>query len=64
MTRISEKRKAEMAMFLDEHDRIRYNMTCLECENSCEQSFRTTILHCPAYIKKVIDYGNEDSKGG
>ena len=52
-----------MAMFLDEYDRIRYNMTCLECENSCEQSFRTTILHCPAYRKKVIDYGNEDRKG-
>ncbi len=63
MPRMSKRRKEEMAVFLNDRNRIQYNRICMGCENDCKQSFRATVMQCPIYRKKVKDNGHKDSKG-
>mgnify|MGYP007128251469 CR=1 FL=1 len=62
MPRMSKKRKEEWAFFLIERNRITYNPLCRKCRRTCKQSFRATIIECPAFISKRAK--QPDGKGG
>ena len=52
MPRMPNYIKREWAFFLDERGRKKFSLTCRNCERSCKQSFRATILRCPKYLSK------------
>lgn len=52
MPRMSKKRKQEWALFLNERNRITYNVLCRKCVNDCKQSFRVLVIECPKYLSK------------
>ena len=52
MPRMPKYLKEELAFFLDERGRKKYNELCRKCERSCKQSFRTTVIQCPHYLSK------------
>ena len=46
MPRMSQKMKAEMAFFIGDNGRIKYNDLCRKCSHDCKQSFRAKIVVC------------------
>ncbi len=52
MPRMPKYLKEEWAFFLDERGRKKYCKTCRECERTCKQSFRATVVYCPKYLSK------------
>ena len=52
MSRMSKKRRLEWAYFLNERNRITYNMQCRRCQKDCKQSFRAVLIICPKYLSK------------
>lgn len=48
MPRMSRKRKNELAFFLNDRGRVAYNVLCRKCRRICKQSFRATVIDCPA----------------
>ena len=52
MPRMPKYLKEELAFFLDERGRKKYNELCRKCERSCKQSFRATVIQCPHYLSK------------
>ena len=52
MPKMSNKRKLEWALFLNDHNRITYNLLCRKCCHQCKQSFRAIIIACPPYQSK------------
>ena len=52
MPRMSKKRKQEWTFFLNDRNRITYNLLCRKCRRACKQSFRATVVECPAFISK------------
>lgn len=53
MPKMSKQKKAEMAMFLGEKGRIKYNAKCRTCAHSCKQSHKVDLVSCPVYERKV-----------
>lgn len=47
MPRMSQKRKNELAFFLNDRGRVTYNELCRKCRHTCKQSFRATVIDCP-----------------
>ncbi len=57
MPKMSNKRKQEWALFLNERNRITYNDLCRRCANDCKQSYRSTVIQCRKYkSKRGVDY--------
>lgn len=52
MPRMPKYLKEELAFFLDERGRKKYNELCRKCERSCKQSFRAIVIQCPHYQSK------------
>ena len=52
MPRMSKKRKREWALFLNERNRITYNLLCRNCRRDCKQSFRVLVIECPKFLRK------------
>ncbi|MCC8081729.1 MAG: hypothetical protein LIO80_06960 [Lachnospiraceae bacterium] len=52
MSRMSKKRKEELAFFLNERGRVSYNDLCRKCQRDCKQSFRAGLIECPRYLSK------------
>lgn len=52
MPRMPKYLKEELAFFLDERGRKKYNELCRKCERSYKQSFRAAVIHCPHYLSK------------
>ena len=52
MPRMSKKRKAEGSYFLNEKGRITNHALCRRCANTCKQSSRADVIHCPKYRSK------------
>lgn len=52
MPRMSKKRKLEWSFFLNDRNRITYNILCRQCRHRCKQSFRARIIDCPSYYSK------------
>ena len=48
----SQKWKLEWAFFLGADGRRKYNEQCCRCVHDCKQSYRVTIVSCPAYKSK------------
>ena len=55
MPRMSEKKKREWAVFLNERNRITYNTLCMRCVRGCKQSFRCIVIQCPKFERKEIN---------
>lgn len=54
MPRMSQKKRQEMAFFINESGRIRHNPRCLKCARDCKQSFRAILVACPKYNPKPV----------
>ena len=52
MPRMSNRSKEELSFFLNDRGRITYAQLCRRCERGCKQSFRATVITCPAYLSK------------
>lgn len=52
MPRMSKKRKLELSFFLNDRNRITYNLLCRRCRRTCKQSFRAVIIDCPPFQSK------------
>lgn len=52
MPRMSKKRKLEWSFFLNDRNRITYNLLCRQCRRTCKQSFRAVIIDCPPFQSK------------
>lgn len=52
MPRMSKKKKAELAFFLNDRGRMAYNGLCRKCQYPCRQSFRADLVDCPRYLSK------------
>lgn len=50
--RMSEKKKQELAFFLNDKNRITYCEKCRKCTEECKQSFRAMVVACPNYHSK------------
>lgn len=55
MPKMSKKRRLEWAYFLNESNRITYNLLCRKCQKDCKQSFRAVLIFCPKYLSKRKD---------
>lgn len=52
MPPMTKKRKKEWSFFLNERNRITYQILCRRCMHICKQSFRAEIIECPNYYSK------------
>ena len=52
MPRMSNRDKEELAFFLNDRGRVAYAQLCRKRKRECKQSFRATIIACPAYLSK------------
>lgn len=50
--KLSEKKKFEDQLFLDNKNRYCFNSKCKKCKHSCKQSFRVEIVCCPNFESK------------
>ena len=52
MSRMSKKRKQELALFLNERGRVEYNSLWRQCVHSCKQAYRVLVIECGRYLSK------------
>ena len=52
MPRMSKKRKQELALFLNERGRVKYNSLCRRCVHTCKQAYRVLVIECDRYLSK------------
>lgn len=52
MARLTEKEKAEFAMYLSEYNRKRNSSFCNKCINDCKQGYKVSIIECLKYEPK------------
>ena len=60
MPRMSKKRREEMSFFLNERNRVTYNVLCRKCRHSCKQSFHAVVIECPKYFSKRAALPEDD----
>ena len=52
MSRMSKKRKQELALFLNERGRVEYNSLCRRCVRSCKQAYSVLVIECGRYLSR------------
>ena len=52
MPRMTQKRKQELTLFLNERDRVEYNSLCRRCVHSCKQAYKVLVIECGRYLYK------------
>jgi len=52
MPRMSNKKRLEMSMFINDKGRVEHNRLCRACAHGCKQSHRAIILACPKYTPR------------
>ena len=52
MPRMSNKRKQELSLFLNERGRVEYNSLCRRCVHSCKQAYKVLVIVCGRYLSK------------
>ena len=52
MPRMTQKRKQELTLFLNERDRVEYNSLCRRCVHSCKQAYKVLVIECGRYLSK------------
>lgn len=52
MPRMSQKKKRELSLFLNEQGRVEYNILCRRCVHDCKQAHRVLVIECGRYLSK------------
>ena len=52
MPRMSQKRKQELSLFLNERGRVEYNILCRRCVHTCKQAYKVMVVECGRYLSK------------
>ena len=52
MPRMTQKRKQELTLFLNERDRVEYNSLCRRCVHTCKQAYKVMVVECGRYLSK------------
>jgi len=52
MPKMSQKRKKELSLFLNNAGRVEYNVLCRRCVHECKQPHKTVVVECRRYLSK------------
>ena len=52
MPRMSQKRKQELSLFLNDRGRVEYNILCRRCVHTCKQAYKAMVVECVRYLSK------------
>ena len=52
MPRMSQKKKRELTLFLNDQGRVEYNTLCRRCVHTCKQAHRVLVIDCGRYLSK------------
>ena len=52
MPRMTQKRKQELSLFLNERGRVEYNSLCRRCVHTCKQAYKVLVIECGRYLSK------------
>ena len=52
MPRMSQKKKRELSLFLNERGRVEYNILCRRCVHTCKQAHKVLVVECGRYLSK------------
>lgn len=52
MPKMSQKRKKELSLFLNDAGRVEYNVLCRRCVHECKQSYKAIVVECRRYLSK------------
>lgn len=52
MPRMSQKKKWELSLFLNDQGRVEYNTLCCRCVHTCKQAHRVLVIECGRYLSK------------
>ena len=52
MPKMSQKRKKELSLFLNNAGRVEYNVLCRRCVHACKQPHRAMVVECRRYLSK------------
>ena len=52
MPRMSQKKKRELSLFLNDQGRVEYNTLCRRCVHTCKQAHRVLVIECGRYLSK------------
>ena len=52
MPYMSQKRKKELSLFLNDAGRVEYNVLCRRCVHECKQPHKAMVVECRRYLSK------------
>ena len=52
MPKMSQKRKKELSLFLNDAERVEYNVLCRRCVHECKQPRKAVVVECRRYLSK------------
>lgn len=52
MPKMSQKRKKELSLFLNDSGRVEYNVLCRRCVHECKQPYKAIVVECRRYLSK------------
>ena len=52
MPYMSQKRKKELSLFLNDAGRVEYNGLCRRCVHECKQPHMAMVVECRRYLSK------------
>ena len=52
MPKMSQKRKKELSLFLNDAGRVEYNSLCRRCVHECKQPHKAIVVECRRYLSK------------
>ena len=52
MPYMSQKRKKELSLFLNDAGRVEYNVLCRRCGHACKQPYKAVVVECRRYLSK------------
>lgn len=52
MPRMSQKKKRELSLFLNDQGRVEYNTLCRRCVHNCKQAYKVLVIECGRYLSK------------
>ena len=52
MPRMSQKKKRELSLFLNDQGRVEYNTLCRRCVHNCKQARKVLVIECGRYLSK------------
>ena len=52
MPRMSQTKKRELSLFLNDQGRVEYNTLCRRCVHNCKQAYKVLVIECGRYLSK------------